>query len=150
MNLILENANLKDIPALNEISLKSKSYWGYPEDWLNSWEEDLTIGTDHINKHQTYKLLLEGEIVGFCVIQENNKEFQITHFWVIPRYIGWGFGKFLMEESLKKGINSPCKVKVESDPNAEGFYQKFGFKTVSQVESYPKGRYLPVMEMVLN
>ncbi len=150
MNLILEKASLKDLPSLNEISMKSKSYWGYPEDWLNSWEDDLTVNEDHIQKHQTYKLTLDNEIIGFSVIQCNGEDFEFTHFWVIPRYIGWGYGKFLLEESLKRGVNSPCRIKVESDPNAEGFYKKFGFNTVSKVESYPKGRYLPVMERVLN
>ncbi len=148
MKLILEKATLKDLPVLNEISMQSKSFWGYPEDWLNSWEDDLTVRKEHVEKHQTFKLTLNGQIIGFSVLQNSGKEVEITHFWMIPKYIGWGYGKYLLEESLKRGVQSPCKIKVESDPNAEGFYKKFGFQTVSKVESYPKGRYLPVMERV--
>ena len=150
MNTKIENATLQDIPKLNEISLESKAFWGYPEDWLNSWEDELTINQTHIENHQTFKLVHEDCTIGFCVIEQHGDECHISHMWVIPKYIGWGFGKVLLEESIKRGVHSPCKIMVESDPNAEGFYKKYGFHTIDQVESYPKGRYLPVMEKVLN
>ena len=150
MKVSVEPASKDDLSVFNEISFSSKSYWGYPEDWLNSWEEDLTVSEEDLNENTAFKLLVDNKTAGFCVIKSNSNYFEINHLWVVPKYIGWGYGKILLEESIKRSVKKPCKIKVESDPNAEGFYKKYGFKTIDKIESYPKGRYLPVMEKIVN
>jgi predicted GNAT family N-acyltransferase len=41
------------------------------------------------------------------------------------------------------------KVILEAEPNAEGFYAKFGFVKIGEIETSIKNRYLPVMELVI-
>jgi len=38
-------------------------------------------------------------------------------------------------------------IYLDSDPNAEKFYQNLGFKVVGQLESSIKNRFLPIMEL---
>ena len=45
-------------------------------------------------------------------------------------------------------VNEPKEIIVESDPNAEAFYTSQGFETFDKIESFPKGRFLPVMRLV--
>ncbi|MBT5099546.1 MAG: GNAT family N-acetyltransferase [Polaribacter sp.] len=52
-----------------------------------------------------------------------------------------------MEHSLKNKYN---RLKVLSDPNAAGFYKKYGFKVISQKQSSIAGRLLPEMELILS
>jgi predicted GNAT family N-acyltransferase len=39
------------------------------------------------------------------------------------------------------------KITLDAEPNAENFYQSFGFETIGQLESSIKDRYLPMMEL---
>ena len=79
-------------------------------------------------------------------MQENDKEYEITHLWVKPEFIGKGYGKHLLSETIKKVATKKKSIIVESDPNAEVFYTSLGFVTFDKIESYPKGRFLPIMK----
>jgi N-acetylglutamate synthase-like GNAT family acetyltransferase len=65
---------------------------------------------------------------------------------VLPDYIGNGFGKFLLHESLTQAITITKEIHVIADPNSEAFYASQGFETFDKTESFPKGRFLPVMK----
>jgi len=137
-----------DAQRLSEIARQSKSHWNYPKEWMELWRKGLTITREMITQNEVYKLVLaNGEIVGCTVLITEKEVLWIEHLWILPTYIGHGFGKQLLQTALKNTVQPiHQKIKVVSDINAEIFYQKMGFETVSQYESIPKGRFLPVME----
>ena len=67
---------------------------------------------------------------------------------MLPEYIGKGFGNYLMLDFLNriKENRDVKKILLDADPNAEKFYQKFGFTTIGQLETSIKNRFLPIME----
>lgn len=137
-----------DSKRLTEIAWLSKSHWNYPKEWMELWRKGLTITSEIIEQNDVYKLVVEEEkIVGCCVLITEENTLWIEHLWISPNYIGHGFGKKLLQGALTQTVNSSHKnIKVISDINAEVFYQKMGFETISQYESVPKGRFLPVMQ----
>ena len=144
----------QDHKMLTELAIESKRYWNYPEEWIRGWMPELTITPGYIQTHHVYKLTKDpgDHIIGFCALEwEPEKlELEIAHLWLKPAYIGKDLGRFLLDSSLNKVKALPVKsVKVISDPNAIGFYQKYGFLITEQVESTPPGRTLPclVLEM---
>ena len=139
-------AELKDKEILNRISIESKMHWNYPLDWIENWKDDLTLKENDFSAQSIFKLELSGSIIGFCAIREHNKNYEITHLWLEPEYIGKGFGKLLLNETIKKVVKKDKPIIVEADPNAESFYKSQGFETFDKIESYPKGRFLPVMK----
>ena len=148
MTATITKALSADANRLTEIAWQSKSHWNYPAAWMELWRKGLTITPEIITKHDVFKLVLEdGEIVGCCVLITEEDVLWVEHLWILPTAIGHGFGTQLLQTSLNRTM-SPIhkKIKVVSDINAEVFYQKMGFETVSQYESVPKGRFLPVME----
>jgi|SRR5262245_16873441 len=40
--------------ALTEIAFAAKRHWGYPEKWIESWRETLTVTPEFIASHETY------------------------------------------------------------------------------------------------
>jgi predicted N-acetyltransferase YhbS len=71
--------------------------------------------------------------------------------FVLPDFIGKGFGQVLMNDFLTRLRNTGFKkIILDSEPNAEKFYAKFGFITTGQMESSIKDRYLPRMELAIN
>lgn len=140
-------ASPEDIPELNKICLASKRYWNYPEEWIEQWKEDLKIKRDFFERGAVYKIGVPNKIYGFCVILKHENNYEIEHLWVLPEFIGKGFGKKLLNESIKRTVTKDSEIVVTADPNAEAFYISRGFKTFDKLESYPKGRYLPIMKM---
>lgn len=143
-------AQIEEIDILNRISFASKQHWGYPEEWMELWKEDLLLTERDFEVQQIYKLVLEKMIIGFCAIQELPEVYDVTNLWIEPTQIGKGFGKLLLSFCIEKVVRNDKPIIVEADPNAEAFYASQGFVTYGQKESLPKGRFLPVMKKTLS
>lgn len=141
------SATIEDLMHLNLISFASKRHWGYPEKWIENWKEDLTITETDLGLYKTLLLELEKKIIGFCSIKDQIDHYEVLHLWVLPEFIGKGYGKALLKETLSSFIVENKSIYVLADPNAEPFYIKQGFVTIKKRESFPKGRYLPLMKM---
>lgn len=136
---------VSDLSVLNKISYAAKKHWGYPEKWMNFWKEDLLLKDADFERETVKVVELSAKIIGFGSIVEKEAYYEVTHLWLLPDYIGMGFGGLLLNDMLSLALsNKP--IRVVADPNAEAFYQKQGFSTFDQVESFPKGRFLPLME----
>ncbi|MEM9143526.1 MAG: GNAT family N-acetyltransferase [Bacteroidota bacterium] len=138
-------ARATDLETLNAISLQSKAYWGYPMAWMEHWKDDLTLTEEAFATDRVLVMELGHIIIGFSALKEADKNYEIGHLWILPEYIGRGYGKKLLERTLRP-ITNQKPIRVEADPNAEPFYKSQGFVTVGQVASFPKGRFLPVMQ----
>lgn len=141
----VEKALPQDLHALNQISIYAKMHWGYPIEWLHQWMDTLRITRSYLDQNEVFKISTN-KVIGFCAIEQKENLYEISHLWILPDYMGKGFGKLLLTESLKQVVKEKSEVVVESDPNSEKFYEKMGFKTFSKKESYPAGRFLPLMK----
>jgi len=135
-----------DIPQLNPICLAAKRHWGYPETWIQHWLPDLTLAPDHFQTWRIYKLVLGQQPIGFCSIEEHPTFYEVHDLWLLPTHMGNGWGALLLKETISQVCQNPKPIQLDADPNAMGFYRKMGFKTIGEVESFPKGRFLPVMQ----
>ncbi len=146
---MIVKALASDAEKLTEIALKSKAYWGYTQEQIDSWKEDLIILPSHFKEWNGCKYLINDEIVGFYLLNRVNARTCFLEFLFIdPAFIGKGIGKKLIEHAIKSCRKNNCEVlNVLSDPNAERFYAKYGFKTLYQRESSIPGRFLPEMEL---
>jgi ribosomal protein S18 acetylase RimI-like enzyme len=89
---------------LNKISVESKMYWDYPKEWLEKWLDDLALTEKSFQNQNIYKLEESNSIIGFCSIKENETEYEIMHLWIKPEYIGKGYGKHLLNETIKRVV----------------------------------------------
>ena len=140
------NATNIDRDVLNQISLISKKYWGYPEAWIQKWENDLRLTKTDMKDLDILVGEIEERLIGFCAIQDQANYYEVVHLWLLPQFIGKGHGKILLQKALSKFTISDKPVWVTADPNAAAFYRKQGFVEFKKIESYPKGRFLPVMK----
>lgn len=140
-------AEITDITVLNRISVTSKRHWGYPEEWIENWKEDLSLTASDLNSQETLVMDFKRKIIGFCSIKDHGDRYEVIHLWILPEFIGKGYGKILLKETLTLFVLEDKPIWVLADPNAESFYNKQGFTTLEKVESFPKGRYLPLMKM---
>jgi predicted N-acetyltransferase YhbS len=150
--MTIQKATATDNKILTEITKKSKAFWGYSEEQIEQWSESLTITKDYIETQSVYKLNVEDTTVGYySYFSEEENIIKLDNLFVLPEYIGKGFGRLLMNDFLSRLQNTAAtKVILDSEPNAECFYSKFGFEKVGQLETSIKDRYLPVMTLNIN
>ena len=146
---MIVKAVLSDKEKLTEIALKSKAFWGYSNAQIESWRDDLTITTKMFKDWNIYKYLVGNEIAGFYILNRANIRTSFLEFlFILPTYIKQGIGKELLVHAIEycKGGSSAI-LNVLSDPNAESFYAKHGFKVIAERESSVPDRFLPEMEL---
>jgi len=147
--MIIQKADITDDEVLTAITKKSKAHWGYTEEQLLAWSEHLTITALYIKDNQVYKLLTDGGVVGYySYYTYDEAAVKLDNLFILPVFIGSGIGRLLMEDFLLRIKNTGIKkVTLESEPNAKGFYTKFGFVKTGQLETSIKDRYLPIMQL---
>jgi len=149
--MTIEKANTIDHEILTEITKKSKAYWGYSDEQLVKWSNNLTITQDYIKRNDVFKLVNNNIIVGYySYFSEEEKSMKLDNLFVLPEYIGKGFGKYLMTDFLNRMKEIKIeKITLDSEPNAELFYSKMGFVKIGKFETSIKNRFMPIMEMNL-
>lgn len=124
-------AKPQDAVALTEIAHAAKRHWGYPERWIESWRDTLTMRAEFIAANVTYCAMEDGCAVGFYLLTTESDGLHLDHLWIMPRAMGRGIGRALFEHALEqaKGLGHQT-LKIEADPNAEGFYTRMGARRV--------------------
>lgn len=148
----MEKANSNDHEILTEITKKSKAFWGYSEEQMTQWNDALTITKEYIQTNFAYKLIQENQVIGYySYFNSEAAIIKLDNLFILPEYIGIGIGNQLMQDFLNriKENRDIKKIVLDADPNAEKFYQKFGFTTIGQLETSIKNRFLPIMELNL-
>ena len=150
--LRLRPARAGEASLLSELALRSKSHWGYPPAFLEACRAELTLSADYLNASPVFVLEESERVVGFYGLREQGSELELLYLFVEPLAINRGYGKRLwahaVEMAAKLGFQ---KIKIESDPYAEAFYQAMGARRTGVVHSaLQAGRTLPIMEFLLD
>ncbi|MEN2487847.1 GNAT family N-acetyltransferase [Flavobacterium sp. B11] len=147
----IQKAKIEDHIRLTEITKKSKAYWGYSDEQMEKWNNNLTIKIDYIETNSVFNLIDENQIIGYySYLRLENNQVKLDNLFILPEYIGKGFGSFLMNDFLERMRNEKYqKIILDSEPNAEQFYQKIGFRKIGEFETSIKNRFMPIMEMKL-
>ena len=142
-------ANAEDAEALTEIAFAAKRHWGYPEDWIEAWRDILTMRPEFIAANVAYCAIEENHAVGFYVLTTEDDGLHLDHLWIVPGAMRRGIGRALFEHATAQAKNSGFDaIKIEADPNAEGFYKRMGATRVGTRVSEVNGerRALPLLE----
>jgi ribosomal protein S18 acetylase RimI-like enzyme len=147
----IEKASINDNEILTVITKKSKAYWGYSEEQLIKWNDNLTITEAYIETNSVFKLMNNDKTIGYySYLIKEGKNVILDNLFILPEHIGTGLGKYLMSDFLNRMVNEKFeKITLDSEPNAENFYLKFGFKKIGEFETSIKNRFMPIMEMIL-
>lgn len=147
MKINLRTARPEESRALTRLAYASKRFWGYPEDWINLWRDQLTVSADYIKSQNVFVAVRGTEIVGMCALEGSDNTRDVGHFWVAPQEMGQGIGRrlweYLVDEARSQGVRL---LRIGSDPGAEGFYLKMGARRIGEIPSKPAGRKLPLLE----
>ena len=143
----IARAEVSQASELTAIAFAAKRYWGYPEEWIDLWADELTISEEYISANDVFSASHAGRIVGWLAVSQKAQDCWLDHCWVVPEEVGQGIGKQLVAWAFVYAAEAGSPMlKVIADPNAEAFYQKQGFLRVGDYPSVPAGRMLPLMQ----
>ena len=84
------------------------------------------------------------------LIYRRTLELDLDHFWVLPDCINQGVGRQMFTHLIAsmQYLNF-TKLRILSDPNAVGFYQKMGAQLRGEEKTQVSGRILPLISFEL-
>ena len=145
-------AKPEDADALTEIAHAAKRHWGYPERWIESWRDILTMRPEFIAENVAYSAIEEGRPVGFYLLTTEADGLHLDHLWIVPHAMGRGIGRALFVHAVEQSRQLGHKaLQIEADPNAEGFYARMGARRVGEAVTEIDGqrRELPLLHFEL-
>ncbi len=151
--VLLRPARVEDANALTALALRSKAYWGYDEAFMKACVAELTITPKRILAEEMTVAECGGAIAGMVSLAagEAPDRCELEDMFVDPPIIGTGLGSQLMahakQVATERGVQ--C-IDVDADPNAQGFYERCGYKLTSTSPSASiPGRMLPRLRLDL-
>ncbi len=144
-------ALVEDHRVLTDLTLDSKAYWGYSADQIEAWKKELTICPDYIKKHRVFKGIVDQTIAGYySYFPEEEGHVKLDNLFLWPRFIGKGYGKRLMADFISRSQREGARTfRLDAEPGAQAFYEKFGFGVIGRLKTSIPGRFLPIMELTL-
>jgi GNAT superfamily N-acetyltransferase len=139
--IVLSQVSADDAPVLTHIIRAGKAHWGYPAEWLNAWKDELAISPDQIAVWYVRTAAVNEKLVGFFAIAPRDAEWWLEHLWLVVERIGQGFGRELFQHAVAAAAElGATRLRIEADPNAEGFYIHMGAKRDGERLSTATGR----------
>jgi len=152
----IKKAGETENKILTEIAFEAKRHWNYPEEYYQTWQDELTVSKEYISENKVFTVYYHDQIVGFYSIVENKKDFYsgnvfvekgfwLEHIFIKPAFHNQGIGRILLDHakqvSRKLGISG---LLIFVDPNAKGFYDKTGAMFLYNSQSSIPDREIPV------
>ena len=157
--MIFRTATPDEAVLITQLTLDSKRYWGYSEEQMKNWIDELTISPEYIERNMVFVAEISTYLVGYVSIIEEGPEhildvgnykisggFFLDNLFIHPSHIRQGIGEKLLNIALNWCKEKEIKnLHVVSDPNAKDFYEKMGAICLGNLPSSIAGRYLPLM-----
>jgi N-acetylglutamate synthase-like GNAT family acetyltransferase len=151
MDIQIRRARADEAAVLTEIAHAAKRHWGYPENWIQHWQIDLTITPEFIANNEMYVAVKGEEVVGCCALSINDSSAELEHMWIRPEHMGAGIGRALFNYITARATSLKLPaLELSADPNAEGFYQRMGARRIGEVRSEIEGKPRVLPRMMIN
>jgi N-acetylglutamate synthase-like GNAT family acetyltransferase len=148
---IIRRARPEESQQISDLALRSKAYWDYDAEFIEACRALLTITAEYIATNLVFVLEAQGQIVGFYSLEGKDDGVELENLFVEPSAIGRGYGKHLFQHAVETAKQLGFQhMLIESDPNAELFYQAMGALRIGERASPIRpDRQLPLMRLGL-
>jgi GNAT superfamily N-acetyltransferase len=132
---------------LGDLALRSKAHWGYDQAFLDACRAELSFRPEDVTASRITVAEQSGQVLGFYSLEGQPPAAELGNLWVTPDRIGRGLGRRLWQHAVATAAAAGFAVlRIEADPNAEGFYLAMGARRAGSAPSGAVGgRALPVL-----
>lgn len=152
---VIRDAHPQEASLLSALAFRSKAYWGYPAEFMESCRAELTVDADRIGADGTTCRVAahDSRVLGFYVVEKvSDGVYELEALFVEPDFIGIGIGRSLLQHAIRTlSDRRASRLIIQGDPNASRFYFAAGAHQVGTRESGSiPGRQLPLFEIRLD
>ena len=143
--IVVRKALVGEAAILRSICLQSKRSWGYSDEFMTRFSEQTIMDANSISTDYVVVACQGETIIGWLRMLTNRAPMILDDLWVLPTVFGKGVGRLLFNEAIcvAKELGQ-SEFELDSDPNAQGFYERMGCIKVGETFS-SMGRYVPRM-----
>ena len=136
----------EEADALRRICLESKRSWGYSDEFMARFSQEIIVDATSIAVDQVFVASIGAELVGWLRVLTDREPMILDDLWVAPTAFGQGVGRKLFARAIAV-VRSAGGVRFEldSDPNAQRFYEHMGCVKIGETLT-SMGRYIPRMQ----
>lgn len=147
-------ARASEAEALDRVAMAAKAHWGYSEQDLAAWAQDLRTQPETIDTWPTFVAESEGSVVGVMQLCPTSNPWELVSLWVHPSHMGKGIGRELLRQAIDTAVSAgQRRICIDADPHALGFYLACGAMQVATVPaptSSEPNRVRPQLELVVS
>lgn len=152
-NINLRPAEIDDVDALTDVSIRAKQSNGYDDAFMVACRDELTVTAAHLCQGE-YWVAYEGDqIIGCASLcpDKDHRSGEVHSFFINPDQQGRGVGRMLWAKLLERAhAYGITEVRLDADPNAAPFYEAMGFEVIGDAPSGSiPGRRIPHMRLSL-
>jgi ribosomal protein S18 acetylase RimI-like enzyme len=151
MTYLVRSARPSEADQLTRLARSAKASWGYPAEWLDAWRDALTITEEYVLRNAVFVADAGDDLAGVAALERVAGAAVLEHVWVAPSHQRQGIGEALVRHALAVAREAGDRiVRVTSDPQALGFYERLGGRVSGYVPAPTPGepdRALPVLEL---
>lgn len=126
-----------DAKDLSMLAYLAKAHWGYSFAFMEACRDELTYDGEAVRRYPFY-LIRNGEaIVGFYALAPGAEgAMDLEALFVAPSHHGRGYGRALLTHArgTAQALGAD-RLTVQSDPNADAFYEALGGRCTGERES---------------
>lgn len=145
MQRILRPPTVEELPTLSALCFRSKSVWGYDNDFMEACRRELTIEPCDLRSTSIVVAERNGKIVGVAQVKVIGSEANLLKLFVEPTTLRSGVGGDLFVWASDQATSSGADhLVIEADPDAAPFYRRMGAQDCGLAPSGSiSGRLLP-------
>lgn len=149
--MIIRRARPEEAEVLTQLALRSKRSWGYDDTFMSAIANDMIVRSDYLKNEYAVVAQRDDGIAGYAILRLDGGQAYLRDLFVDPLFMRKGVGAALFDHMLVFAKNQGAKrLALVSDPNAVGFYRRYGLRLIAQEAStFVVGRKLPVMAIHL-
>lgn len=139
-------ATAEHISEMNALILASKRFWGYSEEIMALWLDDLRVDAQVLASRSFWVVQADARLAGVFSISQDRAGCELEDFWVHPECMGEGLGRFMFAFVVQWLVQQDVtEMTIVADRHAKAFYERMGAEQIGNVTSQPAGRTLPLM-----
>jgi N-acetylglutamate synthase-like GNAT family acetyltransferase len=136
---------------ITDLKMRSKASNGYTHEFMEACREELSVSEQDFKTLEIWVAERDHVIVGMLDIRFEDDRCVLEALFVVPEVKGGGIGRALFKKCEARCREEGASIMdVDSDPEAQPFYEKMGMVKTGVVPSGSiAGRFLPRLEKPL-
>jgi GNAT superfamily N-acetyltransferase len=125
-----------DADALSALMFASKAHWGYDPAFMEACRAELTFSAHYLGR--SWVIEAHGQNAAVLILdgQHAPDAANLLALFVHPDHMGKGYGRYLWNCAVEQALAAgKSRIVIESDPNAQPFYERMGAVKVGDVPS---------------